>query len=64
MKAFMAAVLLGAAGLDELGPDAELDPPDGELGEAGDGGAREWIAVVRPDALRQAVLAEEMAKNA
>ena len=34
VHAFVAAVLLGRCGLDEIGQDAELDPPDGEPGEA------------------------------
>ena len=34
MHPLMPAVLVGAGGLDELGPNAEPEPPDGELAEA------------------------------
>ena len=34
VHAFVATILLGRCGLDEIGQDAELDPPDGEPGEA------------------------------
>jgi len=63
MEAFVAAVLLGARGFDELRLDAQLDPPDGELREPGDRGARERISVVGPDALGEPVLSEEVAET-
>lgn len=52
VHAFMAAVLLRLTRFDELGSDAERDPPDRELGESCDGRGSEGMAVVRPDALR------------
>jgi len=55
----VAAVLLGLAGLDELGEDAEADPPDREPGEAAERVGGEGGAVVGADTLGQAVLAEE-----
>jgi len=64
MHAFMAPVLVRFAGFDELGPDAERDPPDGELREAGDGAGREGGPVVGADTLRQTVLLEEPAEAA
>lgn len=39
MEPFVPGILLGVAGLDELGDDAELDPPDGELREPSEDGA-------------------------
>src|SRR5688572_13997531 len=63
MKPLVPTILLGTTRFDQLGPDAELDPPDGELGEARDRGARKRIAVVGADPLRQAVLAEEVAET-
>lgn len=37
VHAFVAAVLMGARRLNQLGPDAQLDPADGESREASDG---------------------------
>jgi len=59
VHAFVAAVVLRLAGLDELGEDAEADPPDREGGEAAEGVGGEGGTVVGADALRQAVLAKE-----
>ncbi len=59
VHAFVAAVLLGLAGLDEFGEDAEADPPDRERGEAAERVGGEGGTVVGADTLRQAVLAEE-----
>ena len=39
VHALVAAILLGAGGLDEIGQDAELDPPDAQPAETGE---REW----------------------
>ena len=63
MHAFVSAVLLGFAGLDELGLDAERDPPDGEPGEAGDRPGSERVAVVGTDALGETVLPEDPAET-
>jgi len=38
MHPLVAPVLVRTGGLDEFGPDPELDPADGELREASDGG--------------------------
>jgi hypothetical protein len=54
MHAFVDGVLLGAARLDELGVDAELDEPDGEGGETSQGAGGEGDAVVGADAVGQA----------
>jgi hypothetical protein len=64
VHAFVPGVLLGLTGLDELGSDAEPDPPDGELGEASEGGGGEGMTVVGADALGEAELAEEVAEAA
>jgi len=49
--ALVDGLLLGPAGLDELGIDAELDEPDGEGGEPGQGAGGEGRAVVGSDAV-------------
>jgi len=59
MHAFVDGVLLGAAGFDELGVDAELDEPDGEGGEASQCTGGEGDAVVGANAMGEAVLEEE-----
>jgi hypothetical protein len=64
MHAFVPGVLLGLAGLDELWGDAELDPPDGELREATDGGRGEGVAVVGSDTLGETKLAKEVTEAA
>ena len=64
MHAFVTAVLLGLAWFDELGRDAEGDPPDGELREARDGGGSEGWTVVATDAARQTEGAEEVPETA
>ncbi len=46
MHSFVTAVLLRLAGLNELGNDPELDPGDGQLGEAAEGTGGERVAVV------------------
>ena len=51
MNALVDGVLLRPAGLDELGIDAELDEPDGEGGEPGQGAGGEGRAVVGSDAV-------------
>jgi hypothetical protein len=59
MHALVPAVLLRGAGLDEIGDDAEADPPDRERGEAPEGLGGEGDAVIGADAPGEAVLAEE-----
>lgn len=61
---FMASILVGFSGLDALGKDAEGDPPDGELGEASDGGGREGMPVVATDPTWEAEGAEETPETA
>ncbi len=55
----MPAVLLRVRGLDELGPDAEADPPHAEGGEPRERGRGERHAVVAADALGEPIRAEE-----
>ena len=55
----MPAVLLRSSRLNALVADAELDPPDAELGETAERLRGERIAVVGTHSLRQAVLLEE-----
>lgn len=62
VHAFMSPVLLWLAGLDQLGLDAERDPPDGELGEAGNGRRGEGMSVVGADPPRQAKSLKEAPK--
>ena len=52
----MAAILLGPPGLDELGNDAEADPPDGEARETAEGVGGERRTVVGAEPFRQAIL--------
>jgi len=60
VHAFMGAVLLGVRGLGQLRPDTQTDPPGGQPREATDrGGRSEGDAVVGPNGLGQAKLAEE-----
>jgi hypothetical protein len=55
----VAAVLVWAGRLDELGADAESQPPDAELGEAAEGAGGKRLAIVGADPLREPVGAEE-----
>jgi hypothetical protein len=48
-------VLLGPTGFDELRVDVELDEPDGESGEPGQGAGGEWDAIVGADAIGEAI---------
>jgi len=64
VHAFMASILVGLSGLDALGEDAEGDPPDGELGEAGDRGGSEGVPVVATDPTWEAEGAEETLETA
>src|ERR1700730_17767325 len=60
MHAFMAAVLLRAAGLDALDLDAEPEPPDRQLAQPEEcAGTCEGHAVVGADGLGQAELLEQ-----
>lgn len=59
MHAFMATVLFGMRGLDELGGDAETDPPDGESRQAAERAGGERDPVVGADDLREAVCLEQ-----
>ena len=63
MHAFVASVLLWFSGLDELGDDAEADPPDGQLGDAPEGVGSEGWSVVGADAVGQAVFLEKPLKH-
>ena len=59
VHALVAGVLLRGAGLDEVGQDAKLDEPDGELREAAQGHGSEGCAVVGAKSLGQAVFLEQ-----
>jgi hypothetical protein len=59
MEALMAAILLGVCRLDQLGVDAEVHPPDGQLRQAGRGTGRKGDPVIGADDVRQAELAEQ-----
>ena len=63
MHPFVAAILLGGGGLDELGADAELEPPDAELREATKRARGERLAVIGADARGEAILAKEAAED-
>ncbi len=58
MEPLEAAVLFGVSRLDALRDHAELDEPDGELGQAAEGGAGERRPVVGADDEGESVLAE------
>ena len=59
----MAAVLLRRSGLDEIGQDTELDPPNGEPRETAERHGSEGRAVVGADAFREPELAEETSED-
>ena len=59
VHAFVAAVLLGFAGFDEFGQDAETNPPGRERRESGEGVGGERGAVIGADPFGQAVFVEE-----
>jgi hypothetical protein len=59
MHVLVLAVLVRAGGLDQLGGDADPDEPDRERGEAAEGVGGEGSSIIRPDPLRETVLAEE-----
>jgi hypothetical protein len=58
VHAFVATVLLGLTGFDEIGQDAELDPPDGEARETAQGHGGEGRAVISANALWETELTE------
>lgn len=64
MHPLVASVLLGVAGLDQLGPDAQTDPPGVKSRESADGLRGEGRAVVATDDLRQAILTESSLQSA
>ena len=51
VHAFVTAVLVRGGGLDEVGQNAELDPPDGQARETTQGRGREGRTVVGADPL-------------
>ena len=63
VHAFVATVLIWRRGLDEIRQDAELDPPDGEPGEAAKGDGSEGSAVVGTDPIREAEFPEQACEN-
>lgn len=62
MHPLMPSVLLRAGRLDELGTDAEPEPPDAELGQAAERRG-EGRPIVRADALGEPVGAKESAED-
>ncbi len=63
MHALMPAVLLRRGRMDEVRRDAELHPPNRQLGEAASAPRTERRAIVAADRQRQAVLAESPLKT-
>src|SRR6266550_8005580 len=59
MHPLVPAVLFWSTRLNQLRPNAEPDPPDGEGGHPAEGIGREWGPVIRADPLGQPVVAEE-----
>jgi hypothetical protein len=53
MKLLVGAILIGPSRRDVLEHDAQAEPRDIQLGEAGQAGASEWRAVVAANAVRQ-----------
>jgi hypothetical protein len=64
MHSLVPAVLLWLAGLDALGANAELDPPDRKLTESTRSRGCEGRAVVRPYDVGQAKFAKDGVENA
>jgi len=58
VESLVSSVLLGMAGQDALGVDAELDPPRMQAGEPVDRLRGEGRAVISADHVGQAVLSE------
>jgi hypothetical protein len=63
VESLVAAILLGMAGEDELGEDADPDPPDVEPRQAVDGLGSERGAVVGANDVGQAELAKSPLKE-
>ena len=63
VHAFVAAVLVWGCGLNEIGQNAELYPPDGEPGETAKGDGGEGSAVVGTDPIRETEFTEQACKN-
>ena len=63
MHPFVATVLLWGSRLDEVGQDAELDPPDRELRQSTQRHGGERHAVIGADAVRQPELVEESVED-
>src|SRR5438034_6804330 len=59
MHPLVPAVLFGSTRLNQLRPNAEPDPPDGEGGQAAEGIRRERGPVIGADPLGQPVVVEE-----
>src|SRR5262249_33255138 len=58
MKALVPSILLGMARIDSLMPDAELDPPSRQFGQARRSRRSEGRAIVGADHLGKAVVAK------
>ena len=60
MHPFVAPVLLGTPGLDQLGENPQPNPPNRESTQAADGGRGERRSIVRPDDLRKPEGSEDL----
>ena len=64
LKLFVGSVLLGMAGGDALGRDAQLDPPDAEPRQPRGRRARKRRAVIAANALRQPIVGKRARETA
>jgi len=63
VHSFVTSVLRGPAWLDELGKDAQPNPPDRQAAQPSDGRGRKRCTVVGPDDSRKTELLEQLRKD-